>query len=269
MANKRTKLLRYAKTSEGWRRGNAIIGKTGKVKPDYMLYKKQDLYCPEGYFIIRTYVGKQPKYKDVGNDALEALAACKREQELIDLQRKLKRQGYDFPEQPEKTKRKALHESKETFLEEKSLEPHRSEDSMSSYRIVVKGFVKSCGKHFADQIEGTDILRYCNSLEESGNSDRTRANRFGTLCTFLRHCKIDPTNLLSKAQIHKLKQYVESEVEIYGPEELAALIAASKSREALLWEFLYNTGLRFLEAAFLEWTDIDFNRKTLSFWELS
>jgi hypothetical protein len=37
-----------------WRRGNAIIGKTGKVRPDSMLYKKQELYCPEGYFIIRT-----------------------------------------------------------------------------------------------------------------------------------------------------------------------------------------------------------------------
>jgi hypothetical protein len=180
--------------------------------------KSTNLYCPEGYFIIRTYVGKQPKYKDVGNDALEALAACKREQDLIDLERKLKRHGYDFPEQPEKAKRKALHESKETFLEEKSLEPHRSEDSMSSYRIVVKGFVKSCGKHFPDQIEGTDILRYCNRLEESGNSDRTRANRFGTpeIVEALRSVKRIQQSTASKSRAKKCQQAIQGRAEPMG-----------------------------------------------------
>ena len=71
MANKTVALLRYAKIPGlGWRRGRAVVGKTGKIKPDYMLIgkgnDKQEINAPEGHYELRYFEGEQPRYKDVG-----------------------------------------------------------------------------------------------------------------------------------------------------------------------------------------------------------
>jgi len=57
LANERVTLLRSAKIPElGWRRGQAVMGKTGKVKPDFMFLgrdkKKKEVHAPEGYYVL-------------------------------------------------------------------------------------------------------------------------------------------------------------------------------------------------------------------------
>jgi hypothetical protein len=46
MANETVTLLRSAKiVGLGWRRGQAIVGKTGRVKPDFMLLGRGNRLC--------------------------------------------------------------------------------------------------------------------------------------------------------------------------------------------------------------------------------
>ena len=81
MANERVTLLRSAKIPGlGWRRGQAIVGKTGKVKPDVMFLgrgkKKKEVHAPAGHYVLRYFDGRLPRYKKLANDPSEALAGC-------------------------------------------------------------------------------------------------------------------------------------------------------------------------------------------------
>ena len=94
MANETVTLLRYAKVPElGWRRGKAIIGKTGKVTPDYMLLGKRNnkrkVHAPEGHFELCHFEGRLPRYKKLGNDPSEALDELQRAKSEL----KFKQQG--------------------------------------------------------------------------------------------------------------------------------------------------------------------------------
>jgi hypothetical protein len=48
MANKKVTLMRYAKTEQGWKRGNIIVGKDGRVKigrkPWPTIYSDQEIH---------------------------------------------------------------------------------------------------------------------------------------------------------------------------------------------------------------------------------
>jgi hypothetical protein len=78
--------MRHAKLPGiGWRRGQAVFGKTSKLVPDYMYVGKKRVHAPEGRYVLRFYDGKLPRYQDVGNnptDALEQLKKARRNLEL-------------------------------------------------------------------------------------------------------------------------------------------------------------------------------------------
>ena len=102
MANERVTLLRYAKIPGlGWRRGKAIIGKTGKVAPDYMLLgkwkDKRKVYAPEGHFVLRYFDGRLPRYKKLGNDPSEALDELQRAKSQLKFKNAAKSAGYIIP----------------------------------------------------------------------------------------------------------------------------------------------------------------------------
>lgn len=255
--NKTVTLLRYAKVADiGWRRGAAVIGKTGKVKPDWMLVNGIEVYAPDGHYELRTYKGKIPTYINVGNDPAEALAACDREQKLLDA----RNSGISVQETP---KRKTLAQLRDKFLEKRL--SRGSEDAKANYRVVVMEFVAVSGRTFPEQIEDTDVIRYCDGLERRGLSPRTRANRYATLRGFLRYCGIDYKKLMDERDHKMLKKFVKTDVETYTDEEIEKLIAATDdTRHKLLWEFLWKTGFRMQEAMHVEFTDIDYKHRTVS-----
>src|ERR1700756_5013838 len=99
MANETVTLLRYAKVPGlGWRRGKAIIGKTGKVTPDYVLLgkrkNKRRVHAPEGHYQLRYFDGRLPRYKKLGNDPAEALDELRRAQQQLNLKNQAKTAGY-------------------------------------------------------------------------------------------------------------------------------------------------------------------------------
>ena len=253
--NRTVTLLRYAKVADiGWRRGAAVIGKTGKVKPDFMILSGREVYAPEGHYELRILKGKLPSYLNVGNDPAEALAARDREQKLLDA----RNSGIIVPETPI---RRTLAQLRDKFLEKKA---GCAVDAKFNWTVVVKEFVDVCGRTFPEQIEDVDVVRYCDGLTARGLAPRTRANRYVTLRTFLRHCGIDPKKLMGESEHRRLKKFVKSEVETYTDEEIEKLIAATDDRRhALLWEFLWKTGFRMQEAMHVEFTDIDFKHCTV------
>lgn len=94
MANERVTLLRSAKIPGlGWRRGQAIVGKTGRVKPDFMFLgrgkKKKEVHAPEGHYVLRYFDGRLPRYKKLANDPSEALDELQRAKSEL----KFKQQG--------------------------------------------------------------------------------------------------------------------------------------------------------------------------------
>src|SRR5215472_17479691 len=107
------------------------------------------------------------------------------------------------------------------------------------------------------------MKRYHKHLRDRGLSDRTIANRFTSLLTFLRYAKIDVNEMLPKSTRRKLTRYTEKKVEIYTPDEINKLIAASNEYHALVWYFLHKTGFRMQEAMYLEWDDVDFSHNTV------
>lgn len=82
MANRKVTLVRQCKTEIGWRRYPAVIGKNGRVKPNYVLVSGVEKEYREGYYQLRTYSGSKTVLKNVGGHAGDALAALERETRL-------------------------------------------------------------------------------------------------------------------------------------------------------------------------------------------
>ena len=255
VANKRVTLLRYAKTENGWRRFPVVIGKTGKVRPDAVLVNGEERIYPVGYYCIRTYQGDKPKYANVGTDPTEALQCKEREEKLLTARDSAQEAGTRIVEP---SVDKSLSEWGGEFLYQKSLEPHRSRDTMDGYRIILKEFIAGCAAEYPDQIQVVDILRYCAGLDKQGLSARTRSNRFGSLCTFLRFCKLDVDDIVPREMRRKLSRFPKSEPTAYTQEELQRLLSVCDDYYRLLFTFLTNTGFRMQEAMHLTWADISF-----------
>jgi hypothetical protein len=57
------------------------------------------------------------------------------------------------------------------------------EDTIYLSTVVVEEFLKVCGKTFPEEVTETDVIRYCNRLEQH-LSDRTRSTRYTSLRDF-------------------------------------------------------------------------------------
>jgi len=108
MANRKASLIRCAKVpDQGWRRGVLIKTKNGRFKPDYMMYKGQPHYCPQGKYEIRYYEGSKPLHKPVGNDLDVAVTAFTLFEKRLQYEALQEDLGIKMPELP-KAERKNL-----------------------------------------------------------------------------------------------------------------------------------------------------------------
>ena len=215
MANERVTLLRYAKISGlGWRRGKAIIGKTGRVAPDYMLLGKRNnkrkVHAPEGHFELCHFEGRLPRYKKLGNDPSEALDELQRAKSELKLKNSAKAIGYIIPS-PAPVKRKSLVEYGREFLEQKhSPSLKLDEDTIKLYTVIVDEFVKVCGKAVPEDITETDVIRYCDGLDKR-YSDGVRARRYTSLRGFLFYCGLEPKRLITPSVHNRLEKLRKEE----------------------------------------------------------
>ncbi len=262
MANETVTLLRYAKVQGlGWRRGKAIIGKTGKLTPDHMLIgkwnDKRKVYAPEGHYELRYFDGRLPRYKKLGNDPTEALDELKRAQTELKLKNAAKAAGYIIPATTP-VKRKSLAAYGNEFLEHKRSPSLRlADDTISLYTSIVEEFIPVSGKTFPEDITEADIIRYCDELDKR-YADGVRARRYTSLRGFLFYCGLEPKRLIT-ASVHKrLNSYEKKKVRIYSGLELTALLAICDSYHHALFMIALLTGMRDDELAHLLWRQVDF-----------
>ena len=189
MANETVTLLRSAKIpGVGWRRGAALIGKTGKVTPDYMLLgkwtEKRKVYAPEGHYVLRYFDGRLPRYRKPGNDPSEALDELQKAKSELKFKNAANTAGYIIPA-PTPVKRKSLAEDGREFLEQKrSPSLKLDEDTIKLYTVIVEEFVPLSGRTYPEDIAEADVIRYCDELDKR-YSDGVRARRYTSLRGFL------------------------------------------------------------------------------------
>jgi integrase len=267
MANQKVALLRYAKIPGlGWRRGRAVVGKTGKIKPDYMLIGKgkdnQEINAPEGHYQLRYFEGKQPRYKDVGNDPTEALAELARADRELKFKNSAEAVGYILPVLPQ-VKQKLLTEYGREFLElKRSPSLGLSSDAIDLYTNIVEEFVPGCGKTLPEDITEADVIHYCDVLDMR-YADRTRATRYMSLRGLLFFCGLEPKRLIT-ASVHKrLKSYEKKKIRIYSISEITGLLGICDLYHHVLFVVALLTGMRINELAHLLWRQVDFDANVI------
>jgi integrase len=267
MANETVNLIRYAKIPGlGWRRGKAVIGKTGRVKPDFMFLgrgkKKKEVHAPEGHYELCRYEGRLPRYKKLGNDPSEALDELQRAKSQLKFKNAAKTAGYIIPA-PTPVKRKSLMEYGREFLEQKrSPSLQLDEDTIKLYTVIVEEFVPLSGRMSAEDITEADVIRYCDELDKR-YSDGVRARRYTSLRGFLFYCGLEPKRLITPSIHKRLKSHEKKKVRIYSGTELTDLLAVCDPYHHALFMVALLTGMRDDELAHLLWQQIDFEANVI------
>jgi integrase len=172
------------------------------------------------------------------------------------------------------TSPKTLVEAAREYIERSK---QKSRKTYLGYRTAVNLFVASCKKTYFDQICRDDMLDFLHDLRtrpsrETGQpiGESTVFNYFLKTMVFLNDRGIGkyvvkedwvqkkdwPVNVDKRNKNKKYPTYTEQEV--------AAMIQVANSVEEALTRFLVGTGFRIGEAAVAEWTDINWENKTIS-----
>ncbi len=267
MANRTTSLIAYGRTSQGWRRGTIITGKNGKLKPGVMLLNGKETPYENGHYEVRYYDGGTTKHKNVGRNYAAACKTLSRFDTAVAANDSLVALGVAVPAlakiiHGDQTQiRHTIAELTPAFVEKYG---QGSSDSIARYAIVANGFaavLASRGKTYPDQIDEDDVLAYDRQLDKEGMMKCTRANRYGYVRCMLKYMGHDPNKVVSPEWHKKLKSKPKKEVETYSDEEIQRVIAVASPYHALVWQCFWQLGFRDEELAYLEWTNIDWQRK--------
>lgn len=246
--NKTLTLLRYAAIEgKGWRRGQAVLGKTGRIKPNAMMIGGVEVDAPKGRYQLRRYEGTRVVYLELGNDPTDALNRYRAEESKINAMKMAIEAGLvvvnDTPDNPA---RKTIQRYATDFIVMHRALPHRSDDSVRVYERVTATFMESTKARYPEDITKDDVIRWHGWMRNAkGYSDRTAATRYIALRSFLRYCKLNPAGIIPQGTHKLLKAFTKKIVNTYTPDVVAQLVEASTDENrALLWDFAYKTGLR-------------------------
>ena len=254
MANRKVVLVRLCKTEKGWRRYPAVIGRNGRVKPNFVIVGGREKEYPEGRYQLRTYEGSRMVYQDAAAHAGEALTALIRTEHLLEAKAAAKEAGVKIEEAPG---RLSLTRELNRFI--RAAEDRGSNVAAAAYRASVEEFLKTVGKVYADEVTADDVLRHQRHLRNRGCKQRTIYNHHTHIVSFLRYCKLNVKEIAPTAP-----KFEKRLPEVYSAEELKAFFNLIKDPHLyLIFELLLKTGLREQEAVFLTWENIDFTRGTL------
>ena len=261
MANRKASLIRCAKIpGQGWRRGILVKTKNGRIKPDYMIHKGEQVYCPQGKYEIRFYKGSQTIQKPVGSDLDAALAAFALFEKKLQYEALQEDLGITMPKLS-KEERKTLSELRDGYIEKYA---HGSADTVYSYTFIGTEFTRLLSerqKTFPEQVAEDDVIAFDRFLEARGDSKSTRSHRYVYARCFLRYIGLDPNKVVSPEWNQKLKKKPKLEVENFTEEELKRLYAASSEYHRLVWRCYRMFGFRDEELAYMEWENINWNLK--------
>jgi integrase len=255
MANRKVTLVRLCKTENGWRRYPAVVGRNGRVRPNYVLVNGRQREYPEGRYQLRIYEGSRMVYRDAGDSAAEAATAQIRAEHVLAAKAEAAAGGIRIEE--EAPGRVNLSRALRRFIQ--AAEDRGSHESALVYEFACNEFLGIVGKTYGDEITPEDLLRHKRDLRQLEKSARTIHNRHASVIAFLKYGGLD-TKTLAPVRPKFEKQLPEE----YSPEELIEFFASIKDeRLYFIYELLLKTGLRDQEAVYLSWSNIDLKNGVL------
>jgi integrase len=253
MANRKVTLLRYCKTEKGWRRFPVVIGRNGRIRPDFVLVNDVPVAYPDGHYEIRYYKGDKPVYRNVGTDAQDAERERDKEAQLL-IARDSAVAGGAVLVEP-KTRLNLLKKKDEYIQRHLAKGQVRASETST---ICIDDFIDATGHVYAEQIEEASVLKYYKYLRARGNQDRTIYNKHMSLFGWFKWMGIDTKKLADSAP-----SYTEKEVEIFHAEDLKMLLDSCTKYQRVVFETLLKTGMRMQEGMNLEWSNVDFRAKKI------
>ncbi len=259
MGNSKVSLLRYVRTTRGWRRVRVQAIRKGRGWDERLALPEGAEILERGEFQLRWYRGSLAVYKGAGHDLQEAITA--RDNQRANLEAECAADAAGRQLVSDDALRVTLAGAKLRFIQKKKL-VGRDKETVVAYESLISEFLTVSAKTFADQIDELDLLRFCDGLRKRGLSERTVMNYYGSVATFLRACGIDHKMLVSKEhRPHK----DDPDPEAYSQEEIAKFLAACNcERDRLFFEFLLKTGTREKEATHAEWADINWSENVIT-----
>jgi integrase len=249
VGNKTVALLRYVKTESGWRR----VGVERNRRGETLSIKKGETVLERGLYQLRWYEGAKAKFLSVGESLDEAVIAQDKKIAELKAPVEAKKAGGTFvPEDPTK---ETLAVLRDKFIRIKETSK-KDKETVSAYKNLISQFLEGCGKRYADQIEGIDLLEFCQGLRDKGLSERTVQNYYGTITAFLVYAKVDHKTLVNRED----RPHQDDPDPIpYDKQDVVKFLSHLKTeRHRLFFETLLKVGLQEREATFLEWNDLHF-----------
>jgi len=175
---------------------------------------------------------------------------------------------------PVYSQRRTVVDAAREYLERSK---QKSRKTYIGYRTAVNLFAQSCKKIYFDEIRRDDMLDYVHLLRNfksaktgSRFGESTVFNYFLKTMVFLndrgiaRHVTKEDWVQKKDWPVNVDKRNKNKKYATYPEEEMAALLQVADNAEEALVRFLAGTGFRIGEAAVAEWTDIDWEEKTVS-----
>jgi integrase len=253
MSNRTVTLIRNCKTPNGWKRFPVVFSKNGRIKPNVVLVDGSECNYPEGVYQLRSYIGKAPQYVSVGKNAATALNALVKASRVSEIKADAANEGIQIvPEDGRKRLATELRGFRDSALDRGSAV---AEDV---YRLACDDFLTHCGKEYVDEVTTEDVSKWHGAMRRRGLSDRTVYNRHTSVKSFLKYLdivKIAPRN----------PRFEKTLPEIYSEKEMERFFAAVHDDfyQTVVFSIMLMAGLRMREVMHLEWTDIDWEQKTL------
>ena len=265
MANQ-CNLTKQVMTVSGRRFCPAVESANGRVKADIVRVRRCDedheheAACyveerhPEGHYYIEWREGGKRRRQSVGKDHLQAHAARMRKEAELNA----RAHGLPIPSGSLATDTgPTIIDATAAYLAE--IKISKTPATLAAYTLALQNFTDSCKKHHLSEVNRGDLLEFVRYMRDDLKlTDRTCYNRRSHLLTFLRAHGIE--KLLQKKD--KVK-FTLSVPEVYDDEQLEKFFENCEADERVFFEFLYMTGFRKKEAAFVEWRDVDLKARVV------
>jgi integrase len=247
--------MRRCQTEDGWKYYPVVMGKKGRVKPDYARVNGKAVHFPVGHYELRFYEGRKLRYENVGNNAADALTAMLAKEKMLTAKTAARDAGVTLPEVPGRV---YLRRAAGLYVDDRK--NHGAKEAARDAELVTGEFIADCGKTFLDEVTKDDLLCYQKNLRKQGQTDRTVANKHQRLRSFFRFAGVDV-----KAVMPAKPKFEKALPTVYTDEQINTLLTAADSDPymRLAIELGLKCGLRDLEIVYLEWPDINWQDKTL------
>jgi integrase/recombinase XerD len=250
--SKEVNLTKRVQTSKGLRYCPVALSPNGRVKPDLVLVNGRPERHSEGaYYLEWREKGRRVRLS-VGKDAQDAAARRQRKEAELNA---LNNGVSVLPENGDGHRSVAAAVAK--FLDETELT--KKPKTLAAYTTALNYFTESCPKIYLEDIERTDLLKFCAFLRDKKNqAPRTVYNKFENVMSFLK-----ANGIRGLAGKNDWPRYTEEEPEMYEQTELDKLFKACDAEERLWYEFFLMTGMREQEVMHTYWSDVNLSAATV------